>query len=558
MRSNRKGLRQFEVLETRLLLSASDSLRAAEALAAVIRAVPAIHGPIAQPVDPPSSRDAFSHGSSVGQHGGAADPPGTTGTSASSPKAKTTAATQSTAGFSVTIEELPAQPAAEISGALTPGEMLDLYRVSIQPDTKSVVVRLTVPRLTSAKSGVLDQSLVMLAPSSDGLPVQALAMTPGTNSVTSRTFVASASGPIQFYIGVARSSDAREAIQVGPWLASPDESAESPGPLSDDSTSADTQSTDDSSGVDGIVGQDIESTAESPSSGTVVTYLLEVFQTGDSLFVPTSADSGFGVSPNLSVYALIPDRATTFLPSAFRAISAGSVGASGAWFDTDSGRMLVSSRVTEYAGSSRALPLRASGPLGGALADGPQTRPVDLRDALALELAKRLLEEVTTPADGDGASEEVDLVSPPVEKAGGWVQVVASFDVESVARGNLQLGPVWPIEPSVGDLIAPPTSLLDGQFATNSTSTVPGDVALATSSQSTTTAGNDANQTHVQSKRKNAMRLGLGLAYALAFSCLLPDLTAYFQARRYRTKLAQRSRLFSWCKWPRRWSPRGK
>lgn len=192
-------------------------------------------------------------------------------------------------------------------------------------------------------------------------------------------------------------------------------------------------------------------------------------------------------------------------------------------------------------GVSGALPLRASGPLAGAMSEEPVSRTVDLRDALALELAWYLLDEGILSQDADDLSAGSPIALPLLLTANDQPDATQN-KTESM---SLRVAD-WP----------PASSEFNGGEARLGQHCVLIDNGGASASDGATdwtpngegvepSATESVEKQETDTQRTQFVRAVVTMGWALAFTFLLPDLSAFFMSRTDKSRFKRSKVLLS-------------
>jgi hypothetical protein len=365
-------------------------------------------------------------------------------------------------------QELPALDRMQVLGHLSPEDRYDLYRILLANGADSV--RLAVHLFTPGPAG--DERLVLL--DDQGEVLDDRPFDPNAPEVSLMLHAPPSGGLRSVLVGIYRASNVGAAPTAGA------------GDGAGDGFSND--------GVGTTYAIDITEMTGSKGSGplsgsaTESTTVLTPMPAGGAVVTPAAA--GVPVSTSTATPA------TTGLSSATTPVLV--VAGPGAGPD-------VAIRAP------RASALRSAAPEGGRLAVGPPTRVLDRRDAANLDLDLAQVPGADRPNAGDPEGlEDFGLPSEPLRAPGGLTLLSPVLPAGAPAGLAAQTTRARPKLPGLSAQSAPladPPCLAPGSpdSSSNSSSWWP------------------------RVEPRDLVRVGLGLAYVVTFTLLLPDLARAFQ-----------------------------
>jgi hypothetical protein len=444
-----------------------------------------------------------------------------------------------------------------VNGTLNADQTTVYYELPVSEQATSVIVNLSVTSPDPRIQGPTSTTLILGSPSANQ---GTTTVTTSASGIQTSTTVRKSNSSSTWYIGVTRTPVVSPASTAGadPNSASFDMTALSGTGETDDSANDASFdiSNDDSAPATAFAGSlssDEITHASVRVNAGVFSFKLEIAQV-----IPVEADAATLLAGKSTLSAPVLSAADQAL--AFRRSEITSQGISdqignGGLSLTQVDGVLV--LVSAGDSTNRALALRGSGPIAGALSEGPLTRTVDLRDAIAMELAQLLLDANAGQETGSDASKPLEGMLIEVSATG--LEPGSSITIERFSQGIVLVGSQWPPSPGTGVVGDAPMSLFPAPGLLTSDAETEAMAAAENGllpAEATDASQASESQAKTEREKGNALRTGLTIAYGLAFTFLLPDLAAFFQGWRRRlvgvpTNQARgRSRS-----WPRRGTP---
>lgn len=388
---------------------------------------------------------------------------------------------------------LPSAGETEIDARWSPGDILDLYRISMHPDTQALRVGLIVP---TRQAGSPDH-LILCDSHGNLLGDQPLPLSPSGMSVL-LTAISKQAPEQTIYVGVYSSCSADATASSSGF-----------GDSGDPATS-----------IDG--------------SSSSVPYFLDVTLIDNSPSAPTPTPSGSASTADDAYLSAAPIE-----PPQSGAGQGSWGGSSGSTSSTSLSTTPISLALTQSVGvpqqagtsgaSIRPSPWRTVAPLGGALTTRDETRGVDRRAGAYVDF--NLLPVPETPGSTDGGLQTAEQVVEPVS-IGGLPILGASLPAVRNTEPREEPLPHEPPPDLASAAVLEASAERAKQQAQAEQAAQP--IAAITDGAPASRSPDD------RSPSPGLLRAGVGLAYALAFTCLLPDLSAVFHAAGGRKRRALR------------------